>query len=35
MGMGLKFNWSDDADRTLLRSFMAGDSAAADLEAFG
>ena len=34
MGMGLKFNWSDDADRTLLRSFMAGDSEAADLEAF-
>ena len=35
MGMGLKFNWNDDADRTLLRSFMAGDSEAADLQAFG
>lgn len=35
MGMGLKFSWNDDADRTLLRSFMAGDSEAADLQAFG
>ena len=35
MGMGLKFHWNDDADRTLLRSFMAGDSEAEDLLAFG
>ena len=35
MGMGLKFSWSDDADRTLLRSFMAGDSEVKDLEALG
>jgi Tfp pilus assembly protein PilZ len=35
MGMGLKFNWPDDADRTLLRSFMEGDSEATDLRALG
>ena len=35
MGMGLKFNWSDDTDRTLLRSFMIGDSEAEDLRALG
>ena len=35
MGMGLKFNWPDDADRTLLRSFMEGDSEASDLRSLG
>jgi len=35
MGMGLKFNWPDDADRALLRSFMEGDSEATDLRALG
>ncbi|MDP6943712.1 MAG: PilZ domain-containing protein [Myxococcota bacterium] len=35
MGMGLKFHWVDDTDRTLLRSFMAGDSEAEDLQALG
>jgi Tfp pilus assembly protein PilZ len=35
MGMGLKFSWPDDADRTLLRSFMEGDSQASDLQSLG
>ena len=35
MGMGLKFAWSDETDRALLRSFMAGESDVEALQVLG